>query len=408
MQTRPCRWLIVVMFLILSTGCESITRLPTSTTVPRPLNSPSALPSASIAAPTKQPTPTPTNIIFAWYRENCLSVENYLPTDFLSDGEIILAGILDNSQWRGPFTLSTLSPVDNTLRLLPNGEFYYLPVVSPDGSLLAYKFEQTNAQGQAQMFLAVRTWDGLQRRNIPWGSDWYRLNGWLDNENVAISLDTLTKVVALNTATDKIIEFDFSAAELYVVMATITVDPQLTRVVYQHDDVEHFTKLVLVDAKSKEELWHRDIGDNRWITPDWTPDGMRFAVGIPSNMPDGFMEVYIVNRDGSEQKVTHFEKIGLKAEILQTRWSPNQRYIAFWLGNLLAVFDTTTNITTNYCIHSRDSIGDAMYWSADSQQLVFNYNKSQTDFDPGRVVVVDIQKNKAIEISQTSIVVGWR
>lgn len=408
MQTKPCFWLFIVMSLMLLSACEPTTRLPTSTTTPYPpLPTTPAPQPTPLATQTELPAPTSIMALSAGYQENCLTVENSLPTGFLSDGEIILA---DNDPRKMDFTLSTLSAVDNILRLLPDSKFDHVPYVSPDGKWLAHDIERTSNQGQPQEFLEIRSLDGLQRRAIPWSKDWYGLSGWVDTENIKLQLDPVNAIGVFNMSTGKMKKFNFSAPELYAVRTGgITLDPQLTRVVYQYNNVEEFTRWVLLDLQSKKELWRRDIGYQPWMTPDWTPDGTRFAVGLPTDVPDGFMELYIVDRAGNEQQITHFEKADLQAEILQTRWSPDQRYIAFWLNNLLAVFDSTTGATTNYCIHSRDSIGDGIYWSPDSKQLAFNYtyNKNEADPKPGLVVVVDLLKNEAIEIATNSIVIGW-
>ena len=408
MQTKPCFWQFIVMSLMLLPACEPAPRLPTSTTTPYPPLPTTPVPQPTpLATQTKFAAPTSTMALSAGYQENCLTVENSLPTGFLSDGEIILA---DNDPRKMGFTLSTLSAVDNTLRLLPDSKFDHVPYVSPDGKWLAHDIERTSDQGQPQEFLEIRSLDGLQRRAIPWSKDWYGLSGWVDTENIKLQLDPVNTIGVLNTSTGKMKKFDFSAPELYVVRTGgITLDPQLTRVVYQYNNVEEFTRWVLLDLQSKKELWRRDIGYQPWTTPDWTPDGTRFAVGLPTDVPDGFMELYIVDRAGNEQQATHLEKAGLQAEILQTRWSPDQRYIAFWLGNMLAVFDDATGVTTNYCIHSRNSIGDDFYWSPDSKQLALNYayNKNEADSESGRVVVVDLLKNEAIEIATNSIVIGW-
>lgn len=126
-------------------------------------------------------------------------------------------------------------------------------------------------------------------------------------------------------------------------------------------------------------------------------------------------ELIVVDRNGEAKQLTHLADAGFRGtdtRIYHATWSPNENYIAFWLMDYktgigsLAVYDTTTEMVTDYCIQSGDPLSFAPYWSPDSKQLVFD---SSNDFyGPYRVVVLDILENRAVEIAGENYrAIGW-
>ena len=165
---------------------------------------------------------------------------------------------------------------------------------------------------------------------------------------------------------------------------------------------------MLWDVQAKRELWMAEIGDQLWyLQPQWSPDGTQFVVGIPPALYDPVFELFVVDREGKRTQLTHFKDTSArKGTIFETRWSPDGRYIAFWLTNSLAVFDMMTGMVRDYCLPSNSSMNAEIYWSPDSEQVVFSQS-IRPYYGPLRVIVIDIQKNRAVEVARNHAILGW-
>jgi Tol biopolymer transport system component len=185
--------------------------------------------------------------------------------------------------------------------------------------------------------------------------------------------------------------------------------------VYELHQLPEYPSLVLWDLETSQELWRLKIdGYLLHSRPQWSPDGTRFAIGIPPELYGPVFELLVVDRDGQAKQLTHLEEAGFEYDtrIYHATWSPDERYIAFWLvdyltgSGTLAVYDTETETVTDYCIPLGNPLSFPPYWSPDSKQLVFD---SSADFyGPYQVVVLDIVENRAVEIAGDGYrAVGW-
>jgi Tol biopolymer transport system component len=108
--------------------------------------------------------------------------------------------------------------------------------------------------------------------------------------------------------------------------------------------------------------------------------------------------------------------ISQRTYIPSYNWSPDGRYIAFWLipeskkpdSANLAVLDTTNLEVVNYCLPGTIKwYGDLPpIWSPNSQQLVMEA-EDREDANHNLVILVDIATGWAAQIAENLTPVGW-
>jgi hypothetical protein len=359
--------------------------------------------------PTNTPLPSSTNTRppYFGYEQNCITVEDTIPSGFLSEGSIILT-IQDGA---GNDQLFALDTVENKLRLLSE-ERGYIINISPDGKWLAWDIDK-DFNNQTATALEVLSANGQVLSTIPYNEgDWG--SGplyWMENSWVAFDLHQISQTF-VNVFTGQIVQRDYSSRELSIYNMTFPFYAAgLTRAVFQRDILGQYVSMVLRDMESGKDLWKAEIGSGLWIIrPQWTPDSSRFVVGIPQDVYAPFFQfqLFIVDRDGGATQVTHITKP--ENEIFQTIWSPDERYVAFWLlvdsVGSLAVYDSKTGQVTDFCLTPYDPYGTQMFWSPDSRQIVFNIDNGLLS-SWGPIVVVDVQENRAVKLIDKNPVMGW-
>jgi Tol biopolymer transport system component len=121
-----------------------------------------------------------------------------------------------------------------------------------------------------------------------------------------------------------------------------------------------------------------------------------------------------VTQGGQVQQLTHFGAVFTHTEIGDSSWSPDGLRLAFWLdakpspceGPTLAILDTTTRKTTDYCLLGSDDPGAPALkpvWSLDGQYLA-------VDQYTGRVshtIVVNTLQDWAAQVAEHVGPAGW-
>jgi dipeptidyl aminopeptidase/acylaminoacyl peptidase len=202
-------------------------------------------------------------------------------------------------------------------------------------------------------------------------------------------------------------------------------DTSLTRVVYAYDSLERFDAgFTLWDVPNKRAL--ATVPATSLInTPRWSPDGSRFVVAANTGTEAGWLsfELYSAGRDGDVQRLTYLTEHYAKVFIQNYTWSPDGRWIAFWLvadpegvpfiehGQAqLALLDTTTGQVTNTCLPGEHDASAAParvpppLWSPDSRQLVL---ENSTADGKSRVILVDLASGVAAVIAENVRPEGW-
>jgi hypothetical protein len=367
----------------------------------------------------------------------CLEVLPEIP-----DGAVVTGTLLLWSHHDPPI-LWNMETEDKVFITEEDNETLGFADVSPDGKWMNYykiTRDQPSPQGKITSWLLyIVTSDGEVYKTIPWEDEWV-CSDWFDNEHLIIDLDgePLRPVLILNPFTgeqeeyppdypdiDTIVPYDW---ELHPFSLTV-YDPSRMRVVYP-SWYEEFLKVsyVIWDLQSDQMVAELPFPAIHSYPPRWAPDGEYFIV---ANLPLEYLHVefgpdvplpndefYLISRDGEVLQLTNFvDTLKQKVSIYHYRWSPDGRYVAFWLDmNLLtdlytadgelAVLDINTQEVTLYCIRGefKTGGGELPVWSPNSQQILV---KSVTEEGEALVVFVDIVEGWAAEIIEGYTPAGW-
>jgi hypothetical protein len=397
--------ILVVLFFVGGCNPASPTFVSTSPSIGTAIAPSQTVSLVSIFTPSwtdsQVPTIDQTNAQTSGYRKGCITIDANPSHGFLTKGNIILW----DEDVNGKVNLSLLTTVDNSISPITDSDTAN-QIVSPDGMHLAQN-EETSINGHISASLSVLTADGQQQVSIPIDQSWVGPLYWLENNQVVYMARPASEIV-VNTLTRQITKLDYSSPKFSVYNKSVPrYDSTLNRMVFQRHAPSEFVSLVLWDLSGERELWWATIGDQLWyIQPNWSPDGSQFVVGIPPELYAPVFQLIVVNRDGKAKQLTNFQgSDSQELTVYQPQWSPDGRYIAFWLAGSLSVYDTLAETTTDYCLPVEDPISAKPFWSPDSQQIVFNIEEPNQNV--ARVIVVDIKKGQAVEVAKSYIVIGW-
>lgn len=414
------------------TAQPSVTAPTEGTAVP-PTSSARTTTAASTGTPTPTSTATPTALPEAELTIRCLGVADGLTSDQSYTGVIVLRDLstehlLALEAARPPSTIG----VHGSDRLFD-------PTVSPGGRLLAYNRVSYDSQGEITADkLEIVDADGTVRAGMLWQKGWAGFH-WLDEERLVI-LVASTNLLERESSLSYLVVYPFTGQQEPITATPPDVydidpvpywngwgpqvyEPTLTRVAY----------LQLVDGVEwAHALWDRQSAQTlvsfRTFDPErqpvWSPSAAQFVLaGNPiENRAWPKFELYAFDRAGGMRKLTNLTARYPTTYIQSYSWSPDERYIAFWLNTdiqldqdqhfgqqTLAVLDTQTLHVTNYCLPgdfstSRAVLVSAPIWSPDSQQLLVEHRYSE---QASRVILVDLVREFAAQIADNAEPVGW-
>ena len=233
--------------------------------------------------------------------------------------------------------------------------------------------------------------------------DWNR-GRWLDNERMVFQhwLDApygSYTIVIYNPFTGEQENMQLDLPNPYIEVdiggrlswVRAEIDSSLMRVLYNDKD----ERLVLWDLDTQKEIASlpspTDLIEGRW-----SPDGREFAIRSPSSN-SAPTELFTIDMDGTVKMTSFNQKYPFANVDTRPSWSPNGRYIAFWLkisnvtnanpDNLrqwLAITDTTTLDTQIYCLspNKPPTSGGGIVWSPDSTQVIINTDVLSEEVKP--------------------------
>ena len=296
-------------------------------------------------------------------------------------------------------------------------------VGSPDGKSVGYKLghPETNKWN-----FVVADAQGKRTADAAWPNGFFVLGSWINNQEILLLGNPA--IVALNPYTGQQKHFSFSDLPGYSVDPTgnriAFLDPAVERAVYKNDQ----DKISLLDIPNNKVLAQVDNHPAPSVIAAWAQDGSRVAVvgtiTLSSKPSDKGDDIFAISRDGDVKRLSHLVDHFGKQAIISTsglRWSPNGRYIAFWVGYPqnsiyswdLAVVDTTTQKTATYCITNAGESDltathplPAPIWSQDNNQLLVE-SRDAKNKSANRVLIFDIAKNAAYQVAENMYPAAW-
>jgi WD40 repeat protein len=255
------------------------------------------------------------------------------------------------------------------------------------------------------------------------------LMGWLDNEHLVLvryqEETYLDPLIVLNPFTGQQVELlpdypdiDFLNGTVWWDTSRTVYDPTLTLVVYPRSGFNH-DDITLWDIPNNQPLASVPGYVGYGELPEWSPDGEYVSIigQSPAALPDGYdLELYLVSRVGVVTQATNLSQYYTDIFIQTRNWSPDGRYIAYWLwarpigyeGDTypmqLLLLDTATMETANTCIPGGELSGGPD-WSPDGRWLAVNSLCGESNEDC--ILLVNVIDGYAVRIIDQWIVDGW-
>jgi hypothetical protein len=247
-----------------------------------------------------------------------------------------------------------------TIYPLPGQQFnYYLS--SPDRTKLALTEGKTLPMRSEVLVLTAQA---QKEASFTLPDDW-TLFDWLNNNRLLTRQIRLRGenlgLVAIDPTTgeQEFLPSDFpnlySNETLYFWGALTIFNPTASLVVYPERKGNELIS-VFWDVQNNKEITSI-TGLSKW--PGWTPDGSRLLIVVDHRSTptdSGHEEIHFFKPDGEVFRSTFFEEHFEHNIINLPMWSPNDRYVAFWLSTSvpiktarLAVLDTETSTVDLYC-----------------------------------------------------------
>lgn len=313
------------------------------------------------------------------------------------------------------------------------------PTVSPGGRFLAYRRVRYDEQGNIlAKEVEVADATGLARASLPWQRGWSGFH-WLDEERLVILVSN-SDLLNRDSSLSYLMVFPFTGQQEPITVTPPDVydidplpywsgrglqvyNPTLTQVAYLQLVDGIYWAYALWDIREAKTLASLVAFDNE-RTPVWSPTGERFVIAANPLETRAYtkFELYLFDQTGAISKLTNLTAYYPATYIQSYSWSPDERYIAFWLNTdiprdqdyhfgqqNLAVLDTDTLQVTNYCLPgdfstSWATLVSAPIWSPDSQQLLIENRYAE---QASRVILVDLIQAFATQLADNAEPVGW-
>ncbi len=289
-------------------------------------------------------------------------------------------------------------------------------LVSPDRKTMAYELAGTGTTWN----LVISDAKGTRTNVIPWKQGFFDTGYWLNNQQILILTSPPFEV--FNPSNNQQQTFDYTDFPGYYLNTTenryVGFNPDLSRAVYKNSD----GNISLLDLGSKKILGEVLNPMAPFPIADWTLDGSQVAVvgnaTANTQSPRKGDDIFSISQSGQVNQLTHLaDHYGQYLTISSTgiSWSPDSRYIAFWLIYAapqwqLAVYDTVSQKTTNFCISNNTNSHlsfrplPAPIWSPDSKQIMVENRYNQTD---NHVVILDVTQKTAFQVAEDMYPLGW-
>lgn len=376
------------------------------------------------------PSPSQTTILTSAVLNKCLEIKPSISPDLKANGYIVLVNEYGDGYRLLNLETREISPVAGD-----QNDFVLRILVSPSGNKFAYLLDSKGKSPNAKE-LVVSSFNG-QKSIIPWQNGWIRWN-WLNNNQLVIGkVDRrFGSYLAVNIQSGKIEEIPLDTIDENSVFPTVYFytngenqrvdtsfaelffDPTLTRVIHfgYNADKINYDRTILRDLDTGKALADLpnilnvpDFSASEVSYPAWAPDGKSFLIEASDTAEA--RDLYEVSRDGEIVRLTYLTNIYKEVRIQNYSFSPDQRYIAFWLLTdlhkeyHLAILNTVTKEITDTCITSTYVL-DSPFWAPNRHQFVIMTNPTES-VSTTTTVLVDLDHYLAAQVAENMVPRGW-
>jgi len=317
--------------------------------------------------------------------------------------------------------------------LLPDENVFFYFATSPDKLHLALTQAKTLAMDTEVIVLSSV---GAEDAKFPLQGDW-GLVDWVNNEQLAVRQFRLATPSLPNSAFDLVIadpftgeqyslpsDFpDFETEATYWLGSSVVYGPTITSAVYLAGTGNVYS--IVWDLQDKRQI--AKIPGGHW--PEWSPDGVSLLVVGNGSVSKPDIDEIFIYRQGQVTRSTFFEDHLEKAIINLPSWSPDGRYVAFWLSVAypiksarLAVLDTETSKVDLYCMEVDPfpvrfgdylNLGSSYFqvnaappiWSPNGRYLLIEDRIISTGVDD--TYLVDLQHHSITLLAKNARPVSW-
>lgn len=380
-----------------------------------------ASPTEAIATPATLPIPsvtvTPSATVEQDLPEGCINLtETTLDTGILNGLFVVYDSDSSSSHFLDP-KLNQILDIEEKKQISSSASVPSFSIgVSPNKKYLQIYFIDKN-------YGMIRTVDQVIKTYDTQGQEDWNRGRWLDNERMFFQYWLVPNggtIVIYNPFTGEQKNIQLDLPNPYIVYESLgkvawvkaDIDPTLKWVLYTDKD----ERLILWDLDTKKEI--ASLPSPTDVTEGtWSPDGKEYAIPSPSTV-GALKELFIIDMDGTVKMTSLNQKFPFASVSNRPLWSPDGRYIAFWLqvSNIanansktlrqwLAITDATTLETQIYCLSSgKPPVGGRdIVWSPDSTQVIVETNTLGEEI---KTVLVNLTRQTKTELDTHGLLVA--
>jgi hypothetical protein len=399
---------------VLATGCaNSNTSTPVASHTPAQKLTPVAITTPTVtilSAPTASIAPSTSTPVVVEGKQ-CLNIgEQEARLQDIATGTVLLGRTM------GPLYLLELKSQTRYEVPVVTGtsqHYFYGIHTSPDKNYLAYVDGYAGGEKWDKLNLWVVDAKGSLKANKSLRLDiltsgWH----WLDNERIQIlfgqaALDGTVYIYEPfahkgNNITITLPNF-YKDYSLRASNWLVEYSPDMKKVIYLGYPEDVGIGPILLDLSMQNVLWKGSGFLATTNQPVWSPNNDAIALIFNRHL-------YIINTDGIAKSLS---VLGKNDEVTEFAWSPDGRYISFWVvynqgvkANLM-LYDVQTEQVVDYCVSSfvRERL---ITWSPDSKQFVTSVEAEKADLSLDEFsLLVDVDNSVGFRISGDMEPIEW-